>query len=316
MPAVGAAHRAPHEATPKLAFGSWAFSFGPFSSNPWPFDRLCAYAADAGYDDVEINGFRPHPHHDDVRTPDQYRALLEMMEAAGVIASAYAPDFTRVPPAEVDADAYLTELDAARAFCEGMDIRVLRVDTVTPPDASPKDEYERRLNRLVGTWTEAARRCAHSGITLVWEFEPGFWLNRPSEVRQLVGAVGHPAFRILFDTSHAYAGAVAGARQGEEPELLAGGVAEYAELLRPYLGHLHLIDGDGSLHDDETSEHLPFGQGRIDFAAVLNALEPELSRLPWWGVDFCFCETTEADGRKAVPFLRDLIQTHGFVGDR
>ena len=32
---------------PKLSLGSWAFSFGPFASAPWSFDRLCAYAASA-----------------------------------------------------------------------------------------------------------------------------------------------------------------------------------------------------------------------------------------------------------------------------
>ena len=63
-------------------------------------------------------------------------------------------------------------------------------------------------------------------MLLVWEFEPGFWLNRPSEVLRLIEAVAHPTFRVLFDTSHAYTGAVGGARQGRDPELLGGGVEE------------------------------------------------------------------------------------------
>ena len=265
--------------TPRLAFGSWAFSFGPFAADPWPFDRLCAYAAQAGYDGVEINGFRPHPHHDDYATNARCQALRELMESAGVVPSGYAPDLTRVPPAEVPAAEYLAELDAARAFCERMEITVLRVDTVSSPSALAPDEYHRRLERLVATWQEAAGRCQTSGVTLVWEFEPGFWLNRPAEVRGLAEAVGHPAFRLLFDTCHAYAGAVAGARQGPDPELLPGGVVGYAELLRLYVAHLHLIDGDGSLHNEETSEHLPFGDGHVDFPAVLQALEPTLSDL-------------------------------------
>jgi sugar phosphate isomerase/epimerase len=44
---------------PKLSLGSWAFSFGPFSENPWPFSSVLQFIADAGYDGVEINGFRP-----------------------------------------------------------------------------------------------------------------------------------------------------------------------------------------------------------------------------------------------------------------
>jgi sugar phosphate isomerase/epimerase len=49
---------------PKLSLGSWAFSFGPFEDNPWPFSRVLQFAAEAGYDGIEINGFRPHPHPD------------------------------------------------------------------------------------------------------------------------------------------------------------------------------------------------------------------------------------------------------------
>jgi sugar phosphate isomerase/epimerase len=295
---------------PRLAFGSWAFSFGPFAQAPWEFERLCAYAADAGYAGVEINGFRPHPHHEDFATAERLRQLRGAMEAAGVLPSGYAPDFTKVPPAEMPAHTYLAEVDAALRFCEQMGITLLRVDTCSPPATLTEDQYKRRLNALVATWQEAAARCQNSGVTLVWEFEPGFWLNRPSEVRDLAEAVDHPAFRVLFDTCHAYAGAVAGARQGPEPELLVGGVVEYAELLAPYVGHLHLIDGDGSLHNGETSEHLPFGEGNIDFPRVLQALEPTLSELDWWGIDFCFCPTTERDARKAVPFVRGLIEAH------
>ena len=302
--------RSEDRSSSKLAFGSWAFSFGPFAHDPWSFKRLCEYAGEAGYDGIEINGFRPHPHHDDFPDTARCRELGVMMQHAGVVASAYAPDFTRVPPAEVPAADYLVQLDVARAFCERMGIETLRVDTISPPDALDPDEYARRWDRLVGTWQEAARRCETSGVQVVWEFEPGFWLNRPSEVHGLLSAVDHPAFGVLFDTCHAYAGAVAGARQGPEPELLPGGIAEYARLLVPFLGHLHLIDGDGSLHNGETSEHLPFGQGDIDFEAVLSALEPALGSLEWWGVDFCFCPTTERDGRAAVPFVRGLIAAH------
>ena len=44
---------------PKLSLGSWAFTFGPFSNDPWPFSRVLEFIAEAGYDGVEINGFRP-----------------------------------------------------------------------------------------------------------------------------------------------------------------------------------------------------------------------------------------------------------------
>jgi sugar phosphate isomerase/epimerase len=291
---------------PQVAFGSWAFAFGPFAADPWPFGRLCRFAADAGYDGVEINGFRPHPHDEDYDSAARCADLAARISDLGLGISGYAPDFTTAPPAEAPLADYLRRVDSAVAFCQRMGIRVLRTDTVSPPRPLDPAEYDRRLARLVMAWREAASRCAAAGITLVWEFEPGFWLNRPSQVVRLLAEVGHPSFRVLFDTSHAYTGAVAGARHEPGPELLAGGAVEYAQRLAPWLGHLHLIDSDGSLHDDETSAHLPFGTGRLDFDAVLAALGPGLGRLTWWTVDFCFCPTTERDAVTAVPYIRAL----------
>jgi sugar phosphate isomerase/epimerase len=290
----------------RISFGSWAFSFGPFAGDPWPFDRLCEYAARVGYDGVEINGFRPHPHHDDYADDQSCARLLASIRDTGLGISGYAPDFTRVPPAEAPLDDYLTEIDATRAFCERMGISLLRTDTVSPPVDLAPQEYDRRFAQLTKAWQAAAERCRRSGVTLIWEFEPGFWLNRPSEVRRVADAVDDEGFAILFDTSHARTSA-AGSRNPGTPEILDGGVPAYARLLADRIGHLHLIDNDGSLHDDETSAHLQFGDGDIDFDATLSALSDVLPRLDWWTVDFCFSPTTERDAELAVPIVRDLL---------
>ena len=287
---------------PRIALGSWAFAFGPFESDPWEFDRLCRYAADVGYDGVEINGFRPHPHDEEYADDASCAALRGRLDELGLGISAYAPDFRTTPPAEVPHADYLARIDSVLAFCRRTGTPLLRVDSMSPP--GPVDAP--RFTHLADVWRETAARAADSGVGLVWEFEPGFWINRPSDVVRLVDAVDHPNFRILFDTSHAYAGAVAGARHGDHPELLAGGVAEYARLLAPYVGHLHVIDGDGSLHDEETSAHLPFGTGKLDLDETVSALGPTALELAWWTVDFCFCPTTERDAATAVPFVRAL----------
>jgi hypothetical protein len=112
----------------------------------------------------------------------------------------------------------------------------------------------------------------------------------------------------LFDTSHAYMGAVIGAKQPGKKELLSGGVAEYGQLLGKMVGHLHLIDSDGSLHNNETSTHVAFGQGKIDFTNVLAVMKPVINNLPWWCVDFCFNPQTPTAGRDAVPVVRGLMQ--------
>ena len=198
---------------------------------------------------------------------------MKEIEGYGLGISGYAPSFGDVPPAEVDPQAYLSVLRKSLEFCTRCGIRKLRVDTASPPLALPPAEYEERFAHLTRTWHLAAEEAAKAGILLIWEFEPGFWLNKPSEVQRAVKAVDHENFKLLFDTSHAYMGAVIGARQTGDKELLSGGVAEYARLLSPMIGHLHLIDSDGSLHNNETSTHVAFGQGKIDFISVLTAIK-------------------------------------------
>ena len=292
---------------PKLSLGSWAFSFGPFSSNPWPFSKLLQFAAAAGYDGVEMNGFKPHTHPDDYDTEEKCAALKREIDDLGLGISGYAADFRGAAPAEVKTQEYLDVVKRNLEFCARLGIDVLRVDTITPPIAMSDDEYRRKFDQLATAWRAAAEECAKQDALMVWEFEPGFWLNKPSEVKAIVEAVGHPSFKLLFDTSHAYMGAVVGSRHVGEKEILAGGVPEYATMLLDHIGHFHIIDNDGTLHDDETSTHSPFGEGHIDWEPTLAALRPVIDELPWWCVDFCFCETTEEDAPKAVPFIKELV---------
>lgn len=292
---------------PKFSLGSWAFSFGPFEKKPWTFDAFLQYAADAAYDGVEINGFYPHPHPDEYNTDARCKQLLEAINDYGLGISGYAPDFRAVPPALVDSQSYLKAIDSVVAFCNRMEITTLRVDTVSPPTL--EDNASGRLfDQLTTNWRLAAQRCAAEGVQLVWEFEPGFWQNKASEIKAVLEAVNHNNFKLLFDTSHAYMCSVVGARQGGQREILPGGVVALAQLLRGHIGHFHLIDSDGTLHDHETSAHTPFGQGHIDFVAVISAMRDQVESMPWWCFDFCFCPTTETDARRAIPFVEEVLR--------
>ncbi len=292
---------------PSFSLGSWAFSFGPFESNPWSFDQFLAYTAQAGYDGIEINGFHPHPHPDVYNTKEKCAVLKKQIQDLGLGISGYAPDFRHVPAAIVPQEDHLKAIDKALAFCNHMEIDVLRVDTISPPEELIGSEYSRRFDRLADTWRAAAEACKQAGVLLVWEFEPGFWLNKPREVKHIVEAVNHSHFKVLFDTSHAFMCAVTGARHTGEKEILDGGVVEFAKMLKGHIGHFHLIDSDGTLHDNETSTHAPFGTGLIDFKAVIEEIREEVEPLEWWCFDFCFCPTTEEDAKKAIPFVEQVI---------
>lgn len=305
--------RASDAMRPQISLGSWAFSFGPFADAPWSFERFCDYAADAGYDGVEINGFRPHPHDEDY---DRSAAVEvgKSIRARGLGISGYAPDLNSTPPGVATVSDYLARIGSIAAFCEAAEISLVRVDSIVPPPG-PTDRGE-AYRTLVQTWTAAAELLGASGIELVWEYEPGFWLNRPSDIARVLGDIASDNFRVMYDTSHSHTIAAYGRRQSAAPEILAGGARELAQRLSGHIGALHLIDSDGSLHDDETSSHLPFGTGDLDFVEVLTPIRDEVLALPWWTVDYCFWPETVRDAKEAVPIVARIRETlRGETGD-
>jgi sugar phosphate isomerase/epimerase len=79
-----------------------------------------------------------------------------------------------------------------------------------------------------------------------------------------------------------------GARQPGEKEILPGGCLELLQRLTGKINHIHLIDSDGTLHHDETSSHPPFGDGYLDFDAIVPALLKCGCPHDWWTIDLCF----------------------------
>jgi sugar phosphate isomerase/epimerase len=79
-------------------------------------------------------------------------------------------------------------------------------------------------------------------------------------------------------------------------------------MLRDYIGHLHLIDSDGTLHDKQTSTHTPFGEGFIDFKTSLMPIRSVIMDMEWWTADFCFCAETEIAAKQAPVFMKSLAE--------
>ena len=65
--------------------------------------------------------------------------------------------------------------------------------------------------------------------------------------------------------------------------------SELARRFRGRINAIHVIDSDGSLHDDETSNHMPIGDGNIDFTPILMELyETSGIKHDWCAIDVCF----------------------------
>ena len=153
----------------------------------------------------------------------------------------------------------------------------------TPDDAAPEEELMRRL-------ADGCRRlCDHAarrGVPLAFEPEPGMFIDTMTRFDELRRRVDHPAFGLTIDVGHLHC-------MGEVP------IAEHLRRWRELLRNVHIEDMRRGVHD-----HLMFGDGEIDFAPVLAALDEigyaggvhvELSRHSHNAVE---------TARKALAFLR------------
>jgi sugar phosphate isomerase/epimerase len=148
-------------------------------------------------------------------------------------------------------------------------------------------------------------------VKFVWEFEPGFLFNKPSEVVRMTYAVDHPNFTVMFDTCHAYMCGVVGSRQMGQKETLPGGVVQFAHMLTGKIGAVHFIDSDGTLHDNHTSTHAPFGKGKIDFNAATQAILDAGYDDEWWPIDLCFWSNALEATAPTKKFMDKLVAKYG-----
>lgn len=296
----------------KLAIGSWAYCFGPYANNPHPLDEVVQKLAELQFDGIEVCGFPPHVSPEVYTSPSSRAEAKRMFADAGLEVCGYAADLTPTPPPVVpDVAPYVERFKVCAQIAVEIGSPSIRVDTVAPPVLPDGVNYDTAWKRTVEKWNAAAGVAQDMGLRLVWEFEPGFLFNKPSEIVKMISDVDHPNFTILFDTCHAQMVAVNGSRQLPPKETLPGGIVELAGMLKGKIGHIHLIDSDNSLHDNDTSTHAPFGEGVIDFDTVIPAIIAAGYDSEWWSIDLCFWpeawEVTEAAKR----FLQPYIEKYG-----
>jgi sugar phosphate isomerase/epimerase len=299
---------------PKISVGSWAYVFGPYEDEPVPLDEVLATLQKLEFDGVELAGFWPHAHPDDYPTAADRAGLRQKIADHGLGISGFAADLTANAPASSDPAVRRGYVDCFKKnvdFCAAIGSPSIRVDTISPPPLIEGETYEAAWANLVGVWQDCAEIAAAAGLFVVWEFEPGFMLNKPSEVVRLHDDVNHKAFTILYDTCHAHMCSVVAARQAEPKETLPGGAVEFAAMLKGRIGHIHLIDSDETLHGDETSTHAPFGTGVLDFDALMPAILEAGYTSPWWAIDLCFWPEAWAVTEQSKRFVDGLREAYG-----
>ncbi|MGQ9919385.1 MAG: sugar phosphate isomerase/epimerase family protein, partial [Bryobacteraceae bacterium] len=192
-----------------------------------------------------------------------------------------------------DPSKYIQEFRRNAEFAADLGIPAVRVDTVQPPTILREVDARTAMERVVNTWKTCCDIASGFGLDVVWEFEPGFVFNKPSEIVRIHDAVDKPNFGLLYDTCHGQMAGVVGARQEGTKEVFPSQL-DLIAMLDGRIRHIHLIDSDNTCHkdaegNDETSAHPPFGLGVLDFDMLLPALL-KAARLKhgWLTIDLCF----------------------------
>jgi sugar phosphate isomerase/epimerase len=305
----------------QLSIGSWAYTIGPYSDHPVDFDTVCRKVAENGFDGVELGGFKPHPNPDDFKTRSERKELAAKVKGYGLEFSGLAANLWHLKLINTaDNQPYIDEFKKNCQFCEDLGIKTIRVDTVQPPTIFSEVDYETAYTRVVKTWRECARIAAEHGLSVTWEFEPGFAFNKPSEILRILEGVNADNFGMLYDTCHGQMVAVNGARQNGKKEILPGGQVEFVRMLRGKINHIHLIDSDNKCHqdkngNDDTSTHMPFGHGFVDFDAVVPELEKAGVKHNWWTIDLCFWPEAWEATTSCKKYLDSLAAKYGSIAE-
>ena len=296
----------------RISIGTWAYSIGPYADDPVPWEEILEKLSALGFDGVELGGFGVHPNPDILPTKEGRDQCKQSVADAGLAFSGLAANLWGEQLINTeDTTPYIEEFRKNLEFCVDLGIPGIRVDTVQPPTIFDEVDPDTARDRVVSTWKQCAREAADKGVYVTWEFEPGFAFNKPSDILRIVDEVGDDNFGVQFDTCHAHMVAAVGARQPGEKETLPGGALEFARKLRGKINHLHLIDSDGTLHGDETSTHAPFGEGLLDFDALLPELNQAGIPHDWWTIDLCFWPDAWTVTEKCKKAVDELNAKHG-----
>ncbi len=132
----------------------------------------------------------------------------------------------------------------------------IRADSVSLWSGTPDDRAEdsELFHRLVNGLGDVLQYAESRAVRLSFEPEPGMFIATMARFDELFRRVAHPLFGLTLDVGHVHC-------LGDDD--IGGHIRRW----RDVLWNLHIEDMRHGVH-----EHLPFGEGEIDFTPVFAAL--------------------------------------------
>jgi sugar phosphate isomerase/epimerase len=233
-----------------------------------PIEAILDHAAELRYDGVEVISLSLDPYPEDLRdrqAADRYKAKYAERGLRIAGAQARAPRFG----AHADEE---RRLECARAIVDNVVFaKALGADYlgVWPDERKPDVNDWVVAQRLVDTWRKVFDLLDREGIELgslviCEEAEPPECFSDLSIAKAVIREVGHPGFKLLFDTAHANV-------------MNQGRYLQAVKEFEGMIGHVHCADNDGgkwsSSRSGMSSKHLIIGEGNINMLSFFEALE-------------------------------------------
>lgn len=270
----------------RVSIGSWSFSLGPFADKPVPWTELLQRLKQLGYEGIEVAGFSIHPRPENQPTKADRERIKQEAAEIGIAFPSYIPDLwsERIIDTD-DSSGYLRAFRRGLEFAADIGATALCIDTLARPNIFEEIDYETAVKRLANVWKRCAKEAADFGLYIGWEFEPVYAFNKPSEVVRIVEEVNEDNFGIVFDTCLAEMIGRHGVGQFGAKEILRDGCLEYARMLRGKINHVHLMDCDGIVHREGSSNQRFIGEGCLNIETVMTELNSTENCFDWWVID-------------------------------
>jgi sugar phosphate isomerase/epimerase len=158
-----------------LSIGTWAYAFGPYQSNPVPFETVVKKLGELKYDGVEIGAFKPHVHPDDYPSAADRQRVRSLIKSSNLRVSGLAADFwgDKGPATDAACEMITTSIYLKRTKAVyGLGSPNIRVDTSVAGWSAQVDA--KTALGIVSLWRTCSELAQGHGIRWV-EFEPDFF---------------------------------------------------------------------------------------------------------------------------------------------
>jgi sugar phosphate isomerase/epimerase len=231
---------------------SWKIGLSTGACIDRPIADVLKAFRDVGARGVELG---THPRHFDVTRPDEVAGVAACLRSLALQPiSIHAPFGGSLDLAHPDAAHRTAAVNAIKGAADAVKHAGGTIVVVHPSDlARHGQDVNARVNDTVASLTSVGEFCRQRSLTLAVESPlPHLIGGNPDEFRTILSRLD-PAVKVCLDTGHTF---------------LGGFWNQFVDVSSGRLEHVHASDNLG-VYDD----HLPPGEGRIDWKHVVATLE-------------------------------------------